>query len=180
MKKKTTVTHLTLYFLALPFLSIGFLTFPYVLCYQKDEKLQVVLFTFLTYLSFLLSFFLPVVHGIVWNKGAEIDCGSKITTVTLFRANFPWLDIRRMHVHLIDPTCRGYLNSTHVSFRFQTGGCGSKHIKSSSRDVIFSNTVFIVNKPYFQERKHKSILEINFYCKYSHTGGGNKKIKGFL
>ncbi|XP_073232789.1 uncharacterized protein [Porites lutea] len=120
------------------------------------------------------------VHGIVWNKGAEIDCGSKITTVTLFRANFPWLDIRRMHVHLIDPTCRGYLNSTHVSFRFQTGGCGSKHIKSSSRDVIFSNKVFIVNKPHFQERKHKSILEINFYCKYSHTGGGNKKIKGFL
>lgn len=129
---------------------------------------------------FSFVFFLPVVHGIVWNKGAEIDCGSKITTVTLFRANFPWLDIRRMHVHLIDPTCRGYLNSTHVSFRFQTGGCGSKHIKSSSRDVIFSNTVFIVNKPYFQERKHKSILEINFYCKYSHTGGGNKKIKGFL
>ncbi|KAM7443303.1 hypothetical protein ABFA07_007943 [Porites harrisoni] len=120
------------------------------------------------------------VHGIVWNKGAEIDCGSNITTVTLFRANFPWLDIRRMHVHLIDPTCRGYLNSTHVSFRFQTGGCGSKHIKSSSRDVIFSNTVSIVHKPYFQERKHKSILEINFYCKYSHKGGGNKKIKGFL
>lgn len=57
MKKKTTVTHLTLYFLALPFLSLGFLTFPYVLCYQKDEKLQIVLFTFLTYLSFLLSFF---------------------------------------------------------------------------------------------------------------------------
>lgn len=130
--------------------------------------------------SFFLFLFLPLVHGIVWNKGAEIDCGSKITTVTLFRANFPWLDTRRMRVHLKDPTCRGYRNSTQVSFRFQTGGCGSKHIKSSSRDEIFSNTVFIINKPYFQGRKHKSILEINFYCKYSHTGGGNKEIKGFL
>jgi len=119
------------------------------------------------------------VNRVIFNKGARIECGSQFTTTIVTRANYPWFNPRCMRMHLNDPGCRPYVNNTHVSFKFPLGACGSRHI-TSSRKVIFTNRVLIVNKPDYKEGGEKSIMEIHFYCKYRRTDSPNHKTKGFL
>ena len=128
---------------------------------------------------FIEFFFFFAVNRVIFNKGARIECGSQFTTTIVTRANYPWFNPRCMRMHLNDPGCRPYVNNTHVSFKFPLGACGSRHI-TSSRKVIFTNRVLIVNKPDYKEGGEKSIMEIHFYCKYRRTDSPNHKTKGFL
>lgn len=113
------------------------------------------------------------VNGVVFGKGAAvIECGSRITTITLDRGKFPWFNPERMRMHLNDPSCRpSYVTTAHVSFKMPLGGCGSRHI-TSPRKVIFTNRVYIVEKGYhgYKEKEMKTLMEIHFLCKYRRIG----------
>lgn len=117
------------------------------------------------------------VTGIIFNSGVEVECSSKFTKVLLTRAQYPWFNPRRMRMHLNDPFCKSHVNSTHVSFEFPRGGCGSRHITLSNK-VMFFNRVFIVNKSHHKITRR--IMTIHFSCKYRVIESIAHKMKGFL
>lgn len=175
--RKTSVTH------AINLKIPGMKTFEWKTTLGFSERGALLVSLVINIDGTVFSFSFSAVNGVIFNRGADIGCGSQFITIVITRSQYPWFNPRRMRMHLNDPTCQPYVNSTHVSFKVPLGGCGSRHI-TTSKKLMFTNRVFIVNTntPNFihENTVGKSIIEIHFYCKYRRIGSLDRKTKGFL